>query len=144
MCLKYNGKARYRALSGRPPAVEPRALYSHNLLYIFSRRAMTRLTREQLRQRYAELRDLVNEWDPIGVMDDPEWPRDEYDCLVGPVLRHLEAGDARDVIVAFLTTELADHFGLDRATIRPHMFVERAATWFAARWEGTGPVPAPD
>ena len=105
---------------------------------------MRRLTREQLRQRYAELRNLVNEWDPIGVMDDPEWPRDEYDCLVGPVLRHLEARDGRDVIVAFLTTELVDHFGLDRATIRPHAFVERAATWFAARWEGTGPVPARD
>jgi hypothetical protein len=39
-------------------------------------------------------------------MDDPAWPRDEYDCLVGPVLRHLEAGDAPEVIVAFLTSEL--------------------------------------
>jgi hypothetical protein len=105
---------------------------------------MRRLTRDQLRQRYTELRDLINRWDPIGVMDDPAWPRDEYDCLVGPVLRHLEAGHAREVIVTDLTHELADHFGLDRAAIQPHDFVERATVWYADRWAGTGPVPAPD
>ena len=105
---------------------------------------MRRLTREELRQRYAELRDLINQWDPIGVMDDPAWPRDEYDCLVGPVLRHLEAGDKPDVIVAFLTSELTEHFGMDRGAIRPQEFVGCAAVWFADRWDGTGPVPAPD
>ena len=104
---------------------------------------MRRLTREQLRQRSAELRDLINEWDPIGVMDDPAWPRDEYDCLVGPVLRHLEAGHTRDMMIDYLTRELSDHFGLDPAAIRPHDFVERAAAWYSDRWSGTGPLPAP-
>ena len=26
---------------------------------------------------------LISQWDPIGVMDDPEWPRDEYDSYIG-------------------------------------------------------------
>ncbi len=28
---------------------------------------------------------LVFDWDPIGVMDDPDWPRDEYDSYIGHV-----------------------------------------------------------
>ena len=51
---------------------------------------MGALSKEQSRVRWAELRRLLCEWDPIGVMDDPEWPRDEYDCMIGPVLRLLE------------------------------------------------------
>jgi hypothetical protein len=44
-------------------------------------------------------RVLFDHWDPIGVNDDPEWPRDEYegyaDGILGLVLRH-----ASDDVVA--------------------------------------------
>ena len=35
-----------------------------------------RLDKAESRKRWAELRDLWNEFDPIGVMDFPDWPRD--------------------------------------------------------------------
>jgi len=71
-----------------------------------------RSSKVELRERYRELRELVNRWDPIGVMDDPEWPRDEYECLVGPVLRRLEEGAPVSALAAFPRGELTDHFGL--------------------------------
>ena len=43
-----------------------------------------RLTAAVLKRRFAELRDLVNEWDPIGLIDTGA-SREEYDCLVGPL-----------------------------------------------------------
>jgi hypothetical protein len=45
---------------------------------------------------------LFCEWDPIWVMDDPEWPRDEYDCMVGPCLRLLEEGAPEGQIEDYL------------------------------------------
>jgi hypothetical protein len=40
-----------------------------------------------------ELRYLLNRWDPIGVYDEKEdFPPDEYDCLLAPILSRLAAG----------------------------------------------------
>jgi hypothetical protein len=37
-----------------------------------------------------ELRYLLNRWDPIGVYDEKEdFPPDEYDCLLAPILSRL-------------------------------------------------------
>lgn len=44
-----------------------------------------RLTAAGLKRRFAELRALVNEWDPIGLIEAGA-PEDEFDCLVGPIL----------------------------------------------------------
>ena len=58
------------------------------------------------------LRELLNTWDPIGVVSDGG-PLDEYDCLIAPMLDRLERGaDARE-LAEFLRLELDDHFGLD-------------------------------
>jgi hypothetical protein len=58
------------------------------------------------------LRELLNTWDPIGIVPDGG-PLDEYDCLIGPMLGRLERGaDARE-LAEFLRLELDDHFGLD-------------------------------
>jgi hypothetical protein len=38
-----------------------------------------------VRDRVAELRRLLNEWDFIGVFD-PETNTDEYDCMITPLL----------------------------------------------------------
>ena len=62
------------------------------------------------RGRRAELRALLNEWDPIGVADLVD---DEYDCLEWPLLSRLTAGCTVADLRSFLRHELVDHFGLD-------------------------------
>jgi hypothetical protein len=59
------------------------------------------------------VRALVWEWDPIGVSGIVPRPVDEYDCLIGPLLRSLAQGADRTEIGEFLSHELEDHFGLD-------------------------------
>lgn len=103
-----------------------------------------RLSRAELRQRHRELRDLVNEWDPIGVMDDPTWPRDEYECLVGPLLRRLEAGATADEVAAYLHAELTGHFGLSTPLTQCREWAAAATAWYRARWPATESVPHAD
>ena len=83
------------------------------------------------RQRGRELRALLLEWDPIGV--GPEGPRDEYDCLLWPVLRKLEDRIGPAELSAFLARELQDHFGLQAHEPDIEAFVGRARTWFETR-----------
>jgi hypothetical protein len=67
----------------------------------------------------------------MGVMHDADWPRDEYDCMVGPSLRLLEAGATEDEITHYLYRQVTEHFGLpgDRDDCRS--FARRLRTWFA-------------
>jgi hypothetical protein len=102
---------------------------------------MLHLSRAELRERFRELRDLINAWDPIGVLDDPDWPRDEYEGLVGPVLRRLEAGDTPAQLAAYLRAEARDRFGLDPDGCPPEAAAARMVAWYRTRWPGTGPVP---
>jgi hypothetical protein len=60
----------------------------------------------------AALRELLNAWDPIGVVGGGG-PQDEYDCLIAPMLDQLEGGAESPELAAFLRFELDDHFGLD-------------------------------
>ena len=46
---------------------------------------------EQHARAQRELRELLNEWDPIGVfdladVDQGSWPVDEYDCIREPLI----------------------------------------------------------
>ena len=91
---------------------------------------MTRLSKEQSRARWAELRGLLNEWDPIGVMSTPEGPRDEYDCIAGPVMRMLEAGASQGQIADFLRQEMTEHFGLPSAPDGVGAVARRIRKWF--------------
>jgi hypothetical protein len=102
-----------------------------------------RLSKSDLRSRTRELRDLVNSWDPIGVMADPDWPRDEYDCLVSPLLRNLEAQASAESIAATLHAELTGHFGLDTSLEQCRAWARDAIGWYASRWPGSEPLPAP-
>ncbi|MDZ4323780.1 MAG: hypothetical protein U1A73_01965 [Pseudomonas sp.] len=92
--------------------------------------ATAALSKREIRERMAQLRALMCEWDPIGVMSDPDWPRDEYDCLVAPLLTLLAQGATEDEIAAYLRKEITEHFGLspdhyDFATV-----AERVRRWF--------------
>ncbi|MFD8888804.1 hypothetical protein ACFV0H_41050 [Streptomyces erythrochromogenes] len=80
-----------------------------------------------------ELRRLINEWDPIGVADSV---RDEYDCMLPPLLGRLRGGAGRTEIAEFLQHELEDHFGLASPCPRPDAIAARLVTW----WASTGPA----
>ena len=101
---------------------------------------MSRLTKEQSRARWSELQDLFCEWDPIGVMSDPEWPRDEYDCMVGPSLRLLEAGRSDAQVAEYLYREVTEHFGLDGDRHSCALFAKRVTAWFHRRAENESGV----
>jgi hypothetical protein len=79
------------------------------------------------------LRYLLNGWDPIGVYDPVlDFPPDEYDCLIAPILTRLSRGDGVTEMSEFLWFELADHFGLDPTTLGADEFAARLVTWYRA------------
>jgi hypothetical protein len=82
-----------------------------------------------------ELRYLLNRWDPIGVYDEREdFPPDEYDCLLAPILSRLAAGTSAVDLGQFLWFEIKDHFGIDPEPSRPDLLAERLVTWFTPRY----------
>ncbi len=95
---------------------------------------MQTLSKEQLRLRASDLRVLLCRWDPIGVMDDPEWPRDEYDCMIGPLLRLLESGNSEKDIVAYLRAQITEHFGLSPEHYDFASIARQIHSWFLERW----------
>jgi hypothetical protein len=82
----------------------------------------------------AELRYLLNRWDPIGVyVETLDFPPDEYDCLLAPLLQRLSAGAGRAEVSEFLWYELEDHFGLDPVPRDPDALANRLVAWYAVK-----------
>lgn len=46
--------------------------------------------------------EVLRKWDPIGVFQYPDWPRDEYDSYAVPLIRMLDAGASRREIVKWM------------------------------------------
>ena len=42
------------------------------------------------------------DWDPIGIGNDPDWPRDEYDSYIGEVYQCLVRGESAEFIARHL------------------------------------------
>jgi hypothetical protein len=93
-----------------------------------------RIEKHELRQRWAQLRSLINEWDPIGLIEAGS-PNDEYECIVGPLLRRLEERAGETAIAAFLAAEFDEHFGSPISD--SSSFAERAIVWYETDWPGT-------
>jgi hypothetical protein len=74
------------------------------------------------------------EWDPIGVMKDPDWPRDEYECLVGPLLTLLQSGATEAEIGGYLRNEMVEHFGLSPDHYDFLAVAGRVHSWFNLGW----------
>ena len=55
---------------------------------------------------------LIDQWDPISVMDDPEWPRDEYDSYIGEIYSHLARGETAEFIAKHLCAIEESRMGL--------------------------------
>jgi hypothetical protein len=77
-----------------------------------------RLSKEQSRERWSQVRSLWCEWDPIGVMSMPDWPRDEYDAYLGPTLRLLEEGGLVQQLEDYLAKIELGHMGLSESDNR--------------------------
>lgn len=96
------------------------------------------LSKRELRQRSAQLRALMCEWDPIGVMSDPNWPRDEYDCLVGPLLTLLAQGASEEQLAQYMRKDLDEHFGLPPDNYDFTEVARRVRRWFDHGWRSVG------
>lgn len=95
---------------------------------------MARLSKQESRQRWSEIREILWEWDPIGVSGLSDWSRDEYDCLAGPLLRMLERDASAEEVAHCLRQEIEEHFGLDPQHYDFPVFASRLRYWFQDRW----------
>lgn len=57
-----------------------------------------------------ELNDLLNQWDPIGVLPYEEGPKDEYYCFIDPIMKVLQTSKKKEDIVEVLEFHLKNHF----------------------------------
>ena len=102
--------------------------------------ASQRLSKEESRRRFSELRELWLEWDPIGVTALPDWPRDEYDAYVGRSMRFLEDDAPSSEISKYLTYIVGEYMGLGRLGVEhsnPSAFAETMIEWFRRDWPNT-------
>lgn len=90
------------------------------------------LSKKDSRARWRELRDLINAWDPIGLIE-VGCPPDEYECVVGPIMRILEQGAPTVHITEYVLKEFPDHFGVPVPELSAASFATRASYWFSAR-----------
>ena len=93
--------------------------------------AQVPLTKAESRTRWAQLRALVNTWDPIGLIEAGA-PEDEYECIVGPLMRMLEERTSQAKMIDFLSKEFDEHFGTP--VDDPSDFVRSADAWYSATW----------
>jgi hypothetical protein len=62
-------------------------------------------------------------------------PLDEYDCLLGPLMRHLEQGAPEAVISSYLEHEFSEHFGMGALPERDSIqLAHQARAWFSKQW----------
>jgi hypothetical protein len=94
-----------------------------------------RISKEDSRRRWRELRDAVNNWDPVGLIASGA-PVDEYECLVGPLMRMLEAGSGSEQIASYLNQDVPNHFGVSKPK-GAQDFSNQIVGWFSIRWKDT-------
>jgi hypothetical protein len=75
------------------------------------------------------LRRMLNEWDFIGVGGFYAGD-DEYDCLLGPLLARLAAGENVEDVAGFLRAEIEGHFGLEPTGVEIATFAAKTVTWW--------------
>lgn len=83
----------------------------------------------------AGIRELLNRWDPIDILDAvPDPPADEYDALVAPIAGRLAGQDPRPELIAYLRTEMRGSFGLDPDLLSVEAFVDGLLDWYGDVW----------
>jgi hypothetical protein len=98
----------------------------------------------QVEQRMAQLRALWCEWDPIGVLDDPDWPRDEYDDYMQPTWQLLESGASVSAVAQYLNSVVGESLALGETGVisaKPILFAAKLRDWFDANSAQLAPTP---
>lgn len=98
------------------------------------------LTRQEIRRRTVELRELFCDWDPICLASGFGAPRDAYDSLLGPLLTLLASGAAEPEIAEHLSGKFLEQFGY---SAEPHELLagaRRIRGWFERYWSKLGEV----
>ena len=84
---------------------------------------------------HAELRYLLNEWDPLGVAD---VVRDEYNCLLACFLRRLNEGASQLEMSEFVWHEVEKHSGIDPMRCGADRFGALLVGWFRVKTDQLG------
>jgi len=93
-----------------------------------------RLTKEQSRQRFAEIRALWTAYDPAGAMAIDPPPLDEYDGYCGTMLQMLDCNAGMDDLKAWLLSVL-DHMGLPlQVRQTADAFIKKVSDWYQQNW----------
>jgi hypothetical protein len=82
------------------------------------------------------LRELWNEWDPVGVVSGPE--DDEYDSYLVPTLQMLDSGATQNELTCYLEDLVGNHMGMGEEGIshsKPSTFSALLLSWHSARKE---------
>jgi hypothetical protein len=91
--------------------------------------------RQQVQGLIEKIRDvLINDWDPIGVGDNPNL-REEYDSTLSPLLAALSKGAGEDELSSILAAA-ETRFGVSGDNARR----ERTVTKLMAARESIGPT----
>jgi len=99
-----------------------------------------KLGKQESRKRWKEIRSMWCQWDPIGVMSDLDWPRDEYDSYLGPSLRYLEQNASIEEIDEYLSFVVSEYMGLGQEGInysKPRIFAAKLKEWYSKNWPNT-------
>jgi hypothetical protein len=101
---------------------------------------MKRLSKPDSRERWRQVRDLWNQFDPIGVMGLEDWPRDEYESYLGQTLRLLEQNASLEDIHKYLAMVTLEHMGLSESPefeMSRRAFAKRLRDWYEDKWPDT-------
>jgi hypothetical protein len=60
-----------------------------------------------------KLRDVLNNWDLLGVLPHDGGPKDEYDMLNTMIMEKLQTGISITELENYLRLKITDYFGLD-------------------------------
>jgi hypothetical protein len=99
-----------------------------------------RLEKSKSRERWNQIRNLWNEFDPIGVLPAEGGPQDEYEMYLGQALRLLERQAELGELEQYLANVTLDRMGLSEtptSKVRRHHFAKRLQEWYTADWPGT-------
>jgi hypothetical protein len=90
---------------------------------------------ESSERRWMELREILNRWDPIGVFgyESVEWPEDEYESYVDPLMWQLRAGKSEEQITQYLESLVHDWMEIEVEPGKAESCAKEAFEWFHRR-----------
>lgn len=82
------------------------------------------------KKKLKALRDILNHWDPIGVLPFEGGPKDEYDCFNPVILGVLIKNESEKDLIEALRKHMADHTGIAGT---PEEIAPQIMKWWKAR-----------